>query len=191
MLIIGPDIESYIDKLASLRVDIFREYPYLYKGNIKHERSYLRRYSQSPEAVLITVSHDESLAGAVTAIPLKDEMAELKAPFIETTYPIDKIFYIGELLFYPPYRNKGFGSQLLETVESYIRSTGNYRYLTAATVARPDDHPERPEGYLPISRFLKRNGFVPLTGVTAVFAWPELDGISRDHTMQFWIKDLN
>ena len=153
MLIIGPDIESYIDKLASLRVDIFREYPYLYKGNTEQERSYLRRYSKSSEAVLITVSHEESLAGAVTAIPLKDEMAELTAPFTETTYPIDKIFYIGELLFYPPYRNKGFGSRLLEKVENYIRSTGNYRYLTAATVARPDDHPERSEDYCPLVAF--------------------------------------
>lgn len=190
MLAVGSAIESHLDMLATLRVEIFREYPYLYLGDSKYERSYLRIYAKSPEAVLITAHRESSLAGAVTAIPLRDEMAELTAPFASTTYPIDTIFYVGELLFYPPYRNKGLGTQLLEKVERYVRSIGNYQYLTCATVVRPDDHPEQPEGYMPIDRFLHRNGFVSLPGVTASFAWPELDGISRDHTMQFWIKAL-
>jgi GNAT superfamily N-acetyltransferase len=191
MLLIGPGIVSFLDTLASLRVDIFREYPYLYKGNTDNELSYLRIYTTSPEAVLITVNHAESLAGAVTAIPLKDEMEELTAPFAGSDYPVDKIFYIGELLFYPSYRNKGLGTQLLETVERHVRSTGNYTHLTCATVVRPYDHPQRPEAYVHIDHFLHRNRFVPLPTVTTSIVWQELDGISRDHTMQFWIKELS
>jgi GNAT superfamily N-acetyltransferase len=191
MLVVGSAIEAHLDTLATLRVEIFREYPYLYRGETKNELSYLRVYANSPEGVLITADSEDSLAGAVTAIPLKDEMAELTAPFAGTAYPIDTIFYIGELLFYPPYRNKGLGTQLLETVERHVRSCGTYAYLTCATVVRPADHPQRPDNYLPIDCFLQRNGFVPLPGVTASFAWPELDGIRRDHTMQFWIKELH
>jgi GNAT superfamily N-acetyltransferase len=189
-LIFGSDIESHLDTLASLRVEIFREYPYLYKGEMKYELSYLRIYANSLETILITANSEGTLAGAVTAIPLKDEMTELTTPFAGTAYPLDKIFYIGELLFFPSYRNKGLGTQLLETVERHVRVGEKYTHLTCATVVRPDDHPQQPDGYVPINRFLQRNGFVPLPGVTTSFAWPELDGVSRDHTMQFWIKEL-
>jgi hypothetical protein len=55
---------------------------------------------------------------------------------------------------------------------------------------RPDDHPLRPANFLPIERFLKRTGFKALPGVMATFTWPELDGVSRDQQMQFWLKPL-
>lgn len=186
----GSAIEPFLETLTTLRLEIFQEYPYLYQGTRSAELSYLRSYCASPEAVVMVQQCDGQLAGAVTAIPLQDEPPELTAPFADTAYALESLYYIGELLFYPPYRNQGFGTQLLTAVEQHARNCGGYRCLTCATVQRPADHPYRPDEYVPIERFLARSGFVPLAGVTTTFAWCELDGINREHVMQFWLKEL-
>lgn len=110
--------------------------------------------------------------------------------FAGTTFPLDEVYYVGELLFCPAYRNGGLGKKLLTQLELHILSLGRYRTLTCATVERPDDHPMRPRDYIPISRFLARIGFTMLTGVTTTFSWRETDGEIRNHPMQFWIKNL-
>jgi len=80
--------------------------------------------------------------------------------------------------------------KLLSLMEDKIRSLGSYRYLTCATVVRPDDHPHRPANYVPIERFLHRTEFRAVPAATISFTWLETDGVSRDHPMQFWIKEL-
>ncbi len=35
-----------------------------------------------------------------------------------------------------------------------------------------------------------RTGFTPLPGVTTSFTWHETDGVSNNHPMKFWIKEL-
>ncbi len=186
----AAEIRDYLDELAKLRINIFQEYPYLYHGEQAYELTYLGIYAESADALAIVAHDDGALAGAVTAIPLKDEMTELTAPFNGTPYPLEQIFYIGELLFYSKYRSSGMGSRLIAQVEAYVRSLKRYRFLTCATVVRPDEHPQRPANYLPIDSFLHKNGFQPLAGITATFDWPELDGVSRSHSMQFWLKRL-
>jgi hypothetical protein len=80
--------------------------------------------------------------------------------------------------------------KLLAQLEQHVAQLGKYRFLTCATVVRPDDHPLRPADYLPIDRFLARTGFVRLPGVTTSFQWLELDGRKQEHAMQFWLKEL-
>jgi len=186
----GPAVGDCLDGIASLRLAIFREYPYLYAGQRDQELAYLQLYAKSPAAFVITVNAAGTLVGAVTGIPLIHELEQLISPLQGTTYPIEKIFYVGELLFLSLYRNQGLGSQLLATLEDHVRSLQVYRYLTCATVIRPDKHPLRPDGYVPINRFLERHRFAPLPGVTTQFAWQEVDGCSHDHLMQFWLKEL-
>ena len=190
-LLQGSQIQEYLEQIAQLRLTIFREYPYLYDGQQKDELEYLKHYASHTEATAIIASCGNELAGAVTAIPLQYESEELASPLAATQYPVERIIYIGELLFYPDYRNKGLGSRLLSRIEQHFLDQKSYDYLTSATVMRPDDHPRCPDGYVPIDRFLQRSQFVKLAGVTTHFTWKEVDGIPRDHEMQFWIKALS
>ncbi len=123
-------------------------------------------------------------------MPLVHEDVQLRDAFAGTTFPLTEVYYVGELLFYPDYRNSGLGKKLLDRLESQIRSLGRYRTLTCATVERPDDHPLLPRDYIPITRFLARTGFARFPGVTTHFVWRETDGVMRDHLMQFWSKGL-
>lgn len=189
-LLTGPDAIESLDGVASLRIDIFREFPYLYDGKRGDEIHYLRRYAEKPGACVITVSDGDTLVGAATGIPLQYEHRSMVEPVRVADYPVDEMYYVGEVLFYPKYRNRVLGQRLLSMIEEHVRSLGNYRYLTCATVVRPDDHPLRPVEYVPIERFLARTSFIALTDVSATIAWRETDGIDRKHLMRFWIKEL-
>ncbi len=189
-LLTGAAIADALDDLATLRLDIFPEYPYLYQGKREDELTYLATYAAAPDACVILAGDRLTVIGAATGMPLIHEDAQMLDAFAGTPFPLDEVYYVGELLFRPAYRNCGLGQKLLDRLESHILSLGRYRTLTCATVERPDDHPLRPRNYIPITRFLARTGFVRLSGATTSFMWREIDGVKRDHPMQFWIKDL-
>ena len=189
-LLTGTTIAEGLDDLATLRLDIFPEYPYLYQGCREDELAYLGTYAEAPDACVILTHDGLTVVGAATGMPLSHEDTQMIDAFSGTTFPLNEVFYVGELLFRPAYRNGGLGQKLLAQLENHIRSLGRYRRLTCATLERPEDHPLRPRDYIPISRFLARTGFVRLSGVATSFTWRETDGVKRDHPMQFWIKDL-
>lgn len=189
-LLTGLSVEGCLDDLASLRINIFKEYPYLYDGFPEDELKYLRLYMETPDAFVISVKDSGRMIGAATGVPLCYEHEGLVAPFIGTSYSVDELFYVGEVLFYQECRDRGLGLNLLKQIEEYVRTLGSYRYLTCATVVRPDNHPLYPENYVKIDKFLTRTGFNILPDVTSNFVWQETDGVMRDHLMQFWIKEL-
>ncbi len=189
-LLTGSAVENCLEELATLRINIFHEYPYLYDGCREDELKYLRLYMGTPEAFVLSATDSGAMIGAATGIPLRYEQETMINPFAGTSYRVDELFYIGEVLFYPLYRDRGLGIRLLGRIEEYVRNLGNYRYLTCATVERPENHEQRPESYVPIDRFLGRTGFIKLPGITTSFAWKEIDGSNREHPMQFWVKDL-
>lgn len=190
-LLTGSAVEACLEELASLRLNIFQEYPYLYDGCREDELKYLRLYKDTPEAFVLSAADSGAVIGAATGIPHRYEQEALIDPFAGTSYPVDELFYIGEVLFYPSYRDRGLGVRLLGRIEEYVCNLGNYRYLTCATVVQPENHELRPENYVPIDRFLIRTGFIKLPGITTSFAWKEIDGINREHPMQFWVKELS
>ena len=190
LMLKGAGIQGHLEEIARLRLTIFREYPYLYDGKLEYELKYLQHYAGKNEAIAIVTSYENRLAGAVTAIPLQNESKEMIALVAATSYPVERIYYIGELLFYPEYRNKGLGTRLLSRIEQHVLDQQNYDYLICTTVMRPEVHPLIPAGYVPIERFLLRSRFVKLPGVATHISWKETDGIRRDHEMQFWVKAI-
>jgi GNAT superfamily N-acetyltransferase len=188
-LLTGTAIADGIDDIATLRLDIFHEYPYLYQGRREDELNYLGTYTETPDSYVILAYAGGAVIGAATGMPLVHGDAQMLDAFAGTSLPLEELYYVGELLFRPAYRNCGLGQKLLAQLESHIRSLGSYRTLTCATVERPDDHPLRPPDYIPITRFLVRTGFARLPGVTTHFRWRETDGVKRDHCMQFWGKE--
>lgn len=189
-LLTGFNIKEYIYGIACLRIEIFREYPYLYNGNLKEERHYLQRYAEVPKACVLAVFDDENLVGAATGIPMNQEVEQLGA-FACSHFSIDETYCVGEILLEPAYRNSGLGIGLITMMEEYVNSLRSYRNLACATVVRSDDHPQRPQEYVPIDRFLTRAGFGQFQDITTAFRWCEIDGVSSEHLMRLWIKRLS
>jgi GNAT superfamily N-acetyltransferase len=185
----GSAIAGQLEALAALRLAIFAEYPYLYRGQRAEELAYLGSYAEKPGGCVILAEANGTVIGAAAGMPLRHEGAALRDPVVAIPWPVDQLYYVGELLFRPAYRGRGLGQRLLAEYEGHIRTLG-FSKIVCVTVERPVDHPLRPDSDLPIDRFLARTGFVRLDGVTTRFSWLEVDGVRRDHTMQFWMKDL-
>ena len=52
---IGADTSSLLDNLAALRIEVFRDFPYLYEGSTEYEKEYLKTYSLSTDSMIFTV----------------------------------------------------------------------------------------------------------------------------------------
>ena len=49
----GAALNDYLDAVARLRMEVFRDFPYLYDGTRDYERTYLQTYVRCPQAVVV------------------------------------------------------------------------------------------------------------------------------------------
>lgn len=118
----NDEIRAYIPELAALRIEVFREFPYLYDGDTEYEARYLQTYIQSPDSVVVIVRDGERIVGASTALPLAHETANVIAPFIEHGYDPGAIFYLGESVLLNAYRGRGIGVRFFAEREAHARA---------------------------------------------------------------------
>ena len=53
----GDGLLPYLDDLAALRIAVFREWPYLYEGNLGYEANYLGRYAACSDSLTLSLIH--------------------------------------------------------------------------------------------------------------------------------------
>ena len=187
----GAEILERQDDLARLRIEVFRDWPYLYEGNKAYEAGYIRTYVESPGAVMIAAFDGDRIVGASTALPMGEAMEECIEPFERAGYDIGRIFYFGESVLLKPYRGQGVGVRFFEEREAAALAHGGIEITAFCAVERPADHSLRPQGYTPLDAFWGRRGYAKVEGMTGTFRWKETgDQGESDHTMQFWAKRL-
>lgn len=185
----GPALEQFIPDLARLRIQVFREFPYLYDGNLEYEKKYLQTYIDCPESVIVIAFDGDKVVGASTAIPMKYEADEMKKPFIEHGYNLDEVFYCSESVLDKNYRGLGIGVRFFEEREAHARQLGGFKYICFCCVERPADHPRRPADYVPLDQFWNKRGYVKHPELHTSYVWKDLD--DADETpkpMTFWLK---
>ncbi len=187
----GDALKQYIPELASLRIEVFRDFPYLYDGDTEYEARYLQTYIQCPESVIVLAFDGDKVVGASTGIPLKFETEEVKAPFIKAGLNIDEIFYCGESVLISKYRGQGAGVAFFDHREDHARELGGYQYSCFCGVQRPDDHPRRPAGYRPLDNFWRKRGYEKHPELYTTFSWKEIgEADESPKPMTFWMKAL-
>lgn len=186
----GQGIERYIPDLARLRIQVFKEYPYLYEGDEAYEARYLRTYMKSAESVAVLVFDDERVVGASTGIPLADETPEVRAPFLANDLDPQQFFYFGESVLLPAYRGQGLGVRFFEEREAHARELG-YPSVCFCAVVRDEEHPLRPASYRSPERIWKKQGFEKHPELIAYFSWRELgEDKETPKPMMFWLKEI-
>ena len=65
----GQAALPFIDELARLRIQVFREFPYLYEGDYEYERNYLQTFLGAPGNLLALAFDGSRVVGASTAMP--------------------------------------------------------------------------------------------------------------------------
>lgn len=188
-ILTGDAVGAALDDLARLRIRVFRDWPYLYDGDLDYERDYLRAY-QSPGAVVVAAYDGDRVIGAATGAPMEDHADDFAAAFADRPEPLGEIFYCAESVLLSQYRGHGLGHAFFDGREAHAHALGR-RYSAFASVIRPDDHPLRPAGYRPLDAFWRKRGYAPLPGVIAEFDWKDIgEPESTRKPLQFWMKTL-
>ncbi len=187
----GDGLTDYIAELARLRIQVFRDWPYLYDGDLAYEEHYLQTYIKAKESVIVIALDGGKVVGASTGIPLQYETPEVKQPFIDQGYDIERIFYCGESVLLPSYRGQGIGVAFFEHREAHANEIGGFDSACFCGVQRPDNHPARPQDYVPLDSFWRKRGYEKHPELSTTFSWKELgEQVESAKPMTFWMKAL-
>jgi GNAT superfamily N-acetyltransferase len=185
----GPELEPHLDALGTLRITVFREYPYLYDGSLEYERDYLRVYLRSKGSLVVLAFDGDRVVGATTCLPMLDEGPEFQAAFVKAGYDLSTICYFGESILLPQYRGQGIGKAFFTRREAHVQALG-LKLSTFCAVDRPADHPLRLTGYRPLDDFWRSLGYTKRSELQATFEWKEIgEEIESPKTLTFWTKE--
>lgn len=176
--------------LASLRIKVFREWPYFYDGDLAYEENYLRKFLGSEDAVLILATAEDASVGMATASPMSSQASEITIPISQAGFDLSRCFYFGESVLLPQYRGMGIGHRFFDERELAAKALGASSAVFCAVI-REDGDPRRPDNVHELSAFWRRRGYEPLKGLHCSIKWKEVGQAGeRPHLMQFWSKNL-
>lgn len=183
-------LASHIESLANLRIEVFRDFPYLYEGSFDYEKNYLQVYLKSKRCAVIAAFDGDQMVGAATALPLLDENDYVQEPFIKAGMDLSEIFYFGESVLLKEYRGKGLGHKFFDGREEAALSYPDYKITTFCAVQRPFSHPMRPSNYQPLDEFWKKRGYVKNEKIQSKFSWLDIgDEHETQKNMTYWMKE--
>lgn len=179
-----------LEAVARLRIAVFRDWPYLYDGNLAYETRYLATYTRSQRSVFVLARDGDAIVGASTGLPLADEEPVFRAPFEAHGPAVDDVFYCGESVLLPAWRGRGIGHAFFDAREAHARALG-LGWTAFAAVDRDPSDPRRPEGHRGHEAFWSARGYVRRPGLTMRLAWKEHgDAVETDKPLTFWLRPL-
>ncbi len=175
-----------LPELADLRIKIFRDFPYLYEGDAASELTYLRTYVAAPGAAVIVAQDGDSIVGASTCLPLREETPNVQKPFIDAGWDTGALFYFGESVLRHEYRGQGIGVKFFEYREAQAAG-----FTTTAFCAVQRPAARAPAGYKPLDDFWHKRGYTKQPNLTCQMSWRDVgDTGESEKTLTFWTKVL-
>jgi GNAT superfamily N-acetyltransferase len=186
----GEAVAPAIPDLARLRIEVFRDFPYLYDGDLGYERKYLQKFADLPESTLVVARDGQAIVGASTALPLVKAGDAVAAPFRAQGLDPARFYYFGESVLLSAYRGQGIGVAFFERREARARALG-FRRAAFCAVDRPATHARRPKDYVPLDAFWTHRGYARRPDLVATFEWKEVgEAEETPKTLTFWVKAL-
>lgn len=187
----GRAAVPHLADLARLRIEVFREFPYLYDGSPEYEEKYLKTYLDCPQSVIVLALDGGRAVGASTGIPLAAETEEFQRPFLAHNHNPRAIFYCGESVLLPEYRGRGIYRHFFAGRENHAKALGGFKYSYFCAVVRAPEHPRQPSDYVPLDTVWEHFGYRKHPELTTTFSWKDLDEAGESlKKMVFWGKDL-
>lgn len=186
----GAELLPHLDAVAALRIAVFRDWPYLYDGDLDYERGYLGVYARAASSLVVLALDGERVVGASTALALVDESAEFQAPFRDSGPPLDQVFYFGESVLLRDYRGAGVGGRFFDAREAHALSFPGIRWTTFCAVDRATDDPRRPAGHIGNESLWMRRGYARQPGLAMRLPWREIgEAEATPKTLTFWLRE--
>jgi GNAT superfamily N-acetyltransferase len=187
----GPLSSEQLTALASLRIRVFKDFPYLYEGDMEYEKDYLETFVKAKDSLLLLVRDEEKVVGASTGLPLHQETSNIYTPWVSAGYDIDTIFYFGESVLDPSYRGRGIGVKFFEEREAFAKSLGQFDRCAFCGVIRPERHPLKPKEYASLDAFWKKRGYRKMEDLICEITWKDIGEENESpKPLQFWSKEI-
>ena len=186
----GPEISPWLEQVARLRLAVFRDWPYLYEGEMGYEHDYLAAYAQSADSVFVLAFDDGQVIGASTGLPLVDETVAFQQPFLNAGLAVEPVFYFGESVLLAPDRGRGLGHAFFDHREAHARSLGRFQCTAFCAVDRQVDDERRPPVHRGNEAFWHKRGYQRQPGMTMQLAWEEVGRGEVMHPLTFWTRTL-
>jgi GNAT superfamily N-acetyltransferase len=187
----GEALRPHLADVARLRIAVFREWPYLYEGDVAYEERYLGRYAAAPGAAIVLACDGERVVGASTCLPLVEEGVAVQAPFRAAGWDLARVFYFGESVLLPEYRGRGLGVGFFVEREAHARRFPGIDTVAFCAVVRDRNDPRKPAGYVPLDAFWRKRGYTPAPELVCTMSWKEIGAADETpHRLAFWLKRL-
>lgn len=188
---VGPAVAPHLDDLARLRIAVFRDWPYLYEGDLDYERRYLAAYADSPRSVFVLALDDDRVIGASSGIPLADDGEAFQQPFRERGMAVDEVFYFGESVLLPAYRGQGLGHRFFDERESHAQRLGGFAWTAFCAVERDESDTRCPADHRPNDPFWRKRGYRRQDDMFCTLSWTECGSEGEcAHRLRFWLRPL-
>jgi GNAT superfamily N-acetyltransferase len=185
------EVAERLGDLATLRITVFRGWPYLYDGDAEYEQAYLRPYTQSSAAIVAGAFDGAALVGASTGTPLTDHEEGVAEAVSASGLAPGDVFYFAESVLLPAFHGRGIGHAFFDVRERHARRLG-FRHVVFASVIRPDDHPMRPDRHRDLGPFWRGRGYSPVDGPVARLSWRDVgDAHETEKRLRLWRLDLD
>ncbi len=186
----GAAIDRHIAALAELRIEVFRQWPYLYEGTLEYESNYLQMYRSSLRSLVVLARQGARVVGATTMLPLTDAPPDVQQPFIDAGFELSRIAYFGESVLLREYRGRGIGVAFFVERERHARALG-LSLCAFCSVDRAADDPRKPAEYVGNDVFWTRRGYQPQPQMQAHLSWPDIgEAQSSNKPLTFWLREL-
>ena len=187
----GPEVIPYLQKVAQLRIEFYRNYPYLYEGNLTDEETYLSMYAKSKDSLLVIAKNGDDVVGAVTGIPMLETKKENKWLYTQKQTPDEHIFYLGELVLSQDYQNSTLQEMLYLQLENAVKGLEKYSILAVCEIERSPEDTKKPVSAFSSEVLWAGRGFIKQPELYTTNAWKDVGDLEKsDHHLFFWYKAL-
>lgn len=193
-LLTGHELQSILPFMAQQRISAFREYPYLYEGNMQEENEYCNWFASLPHSAVAVAYANGQPVGFVSGTGFNDFDIHFKgsiALFKSNGLDSKKFYYIPEAIIVPEHRRNSLIEKLHDAIEKHAKKIG-FSALCCAD-EHHDTHPLKPVNYQSRDRLYLNAGYIKTTMVIK-FPWLTIqpDGSLKDeeHALYYWIKNF-
>lgn len=185
----GPWTKADVESVISMRLAIFKEWPYLYAGDRKTEVEYTTPYAKNPYSCLVIAKQVGKIIGLVTGLPLEAMDEFYTAPFAQASLPIQSIFYLGEILLLKEFCGSGIGYKMYKSFEETVRQWPRFTQIATIRMRIPKDG--KPKDYKSLDEFWDRLGYVENGNLSLNVSYQEIGQMTKtDHSFFYSLKSL-